>query len=65
MEDLLREARIPNADKVGIIQDSLVGYSKDLVESEENRLTQSILWDAFSMSFLTRFLSRADMREME
>ena len=65
MEDLLKAAKIPEADRVEVIAVRLTDVARTWWLAEKFSLTPPITWEMFSDGFFERFFPLTAQREME
>ena len=65
MEDLLKAAKIPEADRVEVIAVRLTDVARTWWLAEKASLTPPITWEMFSDGFFERFFPLTAQREME
>ncbi|XP_020270910.1 uncharacterized protein LOC109846096 [Asparagus officinalis] len=65
MDRLLRAAKIPDEDRVDIVQLQLVNVARTWWDAEEEKLPQPISWETFRESFLETFFPKTSRLDMQ
>ncbi|XP_020272013.1 uncharacterized protein LOC109847181 [Asparagus officinalis] len=65
MDHLLRAAKIPDEDRVDIVQLQLINVARTWWDAEEEKLPRPISWEIFRESFLEAFFPKTARLEMQ